>query len=71
MKDWAWDPEIMNPEMRRASISGLRPSTNYRFYVYAMTVAGRGEVNFIDASTISPGREYSRISIRTHKLTYI
>lgn len=55
MGDWDWDPDITDPSIRRASISGLKPLQRYRFFVYATTKLGSGEVNFIDLSTIGAG----------------
>uniref|UniRef100_A0A0B7A4I7 Neuroglian n=1 Tax=Arion vulgaris TaxID=1028688 RepID=A0A0B7A4I7_9EUPU len=49
------EPQIEDPYMATAYLSGLRPSSKYRVYVYARTTAGRGEDFFIEIVTTAPG----------------
>lgn len=49
------DPQIDDPYTTNAYLSGLRPNSRYRVYIYARTDAGRGEGYFIEIMTTDPG----------------
>ena len=47
--------DIDGPLARRAQLTGLKPSTDYRIYLTASTDIGRGEAIFMDTTTADPG----------------
>ncbi|CAD5115432.1 DgyrCDS4407 [Dimorphilus gyrociliatus] len=50
--------QVSDPDANYARLTGLRPETNYRIYLYAVTKAGRGEPIFLDMTTIPASRPY-------------
>ena len=42
----------------RARLTGLEPNTDYRIYLTATTIKGKGEAIFLDAQTLAAGRKY-------------
>jgi hypothetical protein len=47
----ALEPKINNPSHTSARITGLKPSHNYRFFVWARTSAGQGDQKSVQVLT--------------------
>ncbi|PAA80574.1 hypothetical protein BOX15_Mlig006634g9, partial [Macrostomum lignano] len=49
-------PPLTDPTQTRGAVTGLKPDTNYRVYLYARTAVGNGEPNFLDVRTAPPNK---------------
>lgn len=49
-------PALNDPTQTRGAVTGLKPDTNYRVYLYARTAVGNGEPNFLDVRTAPPNQ---------------